>query len=456
MGTFLVHMNNNKYLTLKGRNKDTWYIQVRVPKHLHKVAQRTFIKQSTKTSDIVVARQQRDEVIAQLKSFEERAAQGEFKILSDNYLRLDKEKLLLIQEQVTDRLRDEFPWYGHPEQGNLPDPSDEDLIEADALSYAITGKMPDKYKLTLTQAMAQNWKYTKYSDKTKSAHKKAVDRFNKFLNTKDINVESIERYHALEFKLFLEDKTSLANGTISRHFTDLGVIWNYARGVERYSYENPFAKHGIKVTEDRVKYKSWHIDDLRKVIEIMKQDTDKLMVYLAWYTGSRLGECLSVRPEDIYQDKDSDIWVVSIKPDDDERKYINKLDKSAKNEYARRIVPVHDALMEPLMKFKQSNYGWYRNSANGYSNAFGRAKRLIKDPVNLDILSDDVRKRKQYSFHSIRHNVATNFQRAKVEESISARLVGHSTVGATMTYGYYSEGVEFEEALEAVNKLPVL
>jgi hypothetical protein len=29
---------------------------------------------------------------------------------------------------------------------------------------------------------------------------------------------------------------------------------------------------------------------------------------------------------------------------------------------------------------------------------------------------------KQYSFHSIRHNVATNFQRAKVEESISARL----------------------------------
>ena len=62
----------------------------------------------------------------------------------------------------------------------------------------------------------------------------------------------------------------------------------------------------------------------------------------------------------------------------------------------------------------------------------------------------------QYSFHSIRHNVATNFQRAKVEESISARLVGHSTVGATMTYGYYSEGVEFEEALEAVNKLPVL
>ena len=94
--------------------------------------------------------------------------------------------------------------------------------------------------------------------------------------------------------------------------------------------------------------------------------------------------------------------------------------------------------------------GWGYESPDyiSYSNYFKRQKFLIKDPVNT--------MSKQYSFHSIRHNVATNFQRAKVEESISARLVGHSTVGATMTYGYYSEGVEFTEALEAVNKLPVL
>ena len=35
----------------------------------------------------------------------------------------------------------------------------------------------------------------------------------------------------------------------------------------------------------------------------MKDERDKLVVYLAWYTGARLGECLSVRPEDIYKDK---------------------------------------------------------------------------------------------------------------------------------------------------------
>ena len=441
-------MESNKYLTLKGRNKDTWYIQVRVPKHLHRIAKKSFIKQSTKTSDIKLARKQRDEVVGQLKSLEERHAQGEFKLLVDNYLGLDKEKLLEIQEQVTNKLRDEYPWVGHPEQGDLPNPTDEEMVEVDALSYAITGKMPDKYKLTLTQAMAQNWRYSEYSDKTKSSHKKAVQRFNKFLNSKDFQVASIERYHALEFKLHLEKNSQLANGTISRHFTDLGVIWNYARGVERYAYENPFSKHGIKVKASRESYLAWDIDDLRKVVATMKDDRDKLVVYLAWYTGARLGECLSVRPEDIYKDKKSGIWVVSIKPDRAIEDYINKIDASAKTENARRIVPIHDALLKPLKNFKIEGKGWKRKLPNSYSNYFGRQKKLVKNPVNTLT--------KHYCFHSIRHNVATNYENANVKESISARLVGHSTVGATMTYGYYSEGVEFKEALEAVNKLPVL
>ena len=449
-------MGNNKYLTLKGRNKDTWYIQIRVPKHLHKIAKQTFIKQSTKTSDIKEARKKRDEVLGQLKSLEERAAQGEFKLLVDNYLGIEKEKLYEIQEEVTDKLREEYPWVGHREQGALPDPSDSELVEADALAYSITREMPDKYKLTLTQAMTQNWRYKNYSDKTKSSHKKAVERFNKFLNAKDYSIELIERYHALEFKLHLERNTQLSNGTISRHFTDLGVIWNYARGVERYTYENPFAKHGIEVKKHRIKYKAWHIDDLRKVLAVMKQDTDKLMVYLAWYTGSRLGECLSVRPEDIYQDSETEVWVVSIKPDDEEREYVSRLDESAKNEYARRIVPIHDALLDPLLKFKQSNFGWHRKTNTAYSKAFGRAKKLIKDPVNIDVLSPHAKRRKQYCFHSIRHNVSTNFDRANVEERVAARLVGHSTVGATMTFGYYSEGDDFKAALEAINKLPLL
>ena len=69
-------MGNNKYLTLKGRNKDTWYIQIRVPKHLQSIAKQTFIKQSTKTSDIKQARKKRDEVLGQLKVARRKSCSG--------------------------------------------------------------------------------------------------------------------------------------------------------------------------------------------------------------------------------------------------------------------------------------------------------------------------------------------------------------------------------------------
>ena len=114
---------------------------------------------------------------------------------------------------------------------------------------------------------------------------------------------------------------------------------------------------GIKVKAGRKSYLAWHIDDLRKVIDTMNDVRDKLIIYLAWYTGSRLGECLSVRPEDIFKDKESNIWVVSIKPDNEEREYLSRLDESAKNENARRIVPIHDNLIPHLQKFKmEANY----------------------------------------------------------------------------------------------------
>jgi len=83
-----------------------------------------------------------------------------------------------------------------------------------------------------------------------------------------------------------------------------------------------------------------------------------------------------------------------------------------------------------------------------FSSIFAVKKFLIKDPVNTVS--------KRYAFHSIRHNVATNFDRANVEERIAARLVGHSTTGATMSFGLYSEGVTYTQALEEINKLPVL
>ena len=165
-----------------------------------------------------------------------------------------------------------------------------------------------------------------------------------------------------------------------------------------------------------------------------------------------MGECLSVRPEDIYEGTDEiteeKIWVIAIKPDDDNRKYLSEEDKRAKNENARRIVPIHKDLLEPLKEFKKSNIGFPHGSPNVYSKLFARKKKKIINPHNE--LS------RQYSFHSIRSNAATNFERAGVPEGIAARVIGHSTTGTTMSFGLYSDGVTYTQALKEINKLPVL
>lgn len=445
--------DNNKYLVLKGKNKDIYFVHKRVPASLKFIIDKTWINESTNSSDIKVARQRRDEILLQISQLEERVKAGEFDVLLDKYKAMDKEKLYDLRDMYVDYLHSEYPWSGHPEQGNLPDPTDTELTRLDAMNTAYEGKQrPEKYSLNLTQAMHINWRYkTDYAETTHANHRKSVERYIKFAG-KDPKVKNIKRRDAKDFKIFLEkisNPKKLSNASIQRHFSDLSVIWKAGRDEEDFERLNPFSEHDIKVSKTRQSYLAWHPDDLRKVVaELKAKQFDPLMVKIAWYTGSRLGECFSVRPDDIYQDKQSKVWVLAIKPDREEQDYISKLDASAKNENAKRVVPIHDSLYDDLMEFRQSNLGWDRANPRAYSKEFGRKKYKIKDPVN------PVSKR--YAFHSIRHNVATNFDRANVEERIAARLVGHSTVGATMTYGYYSEGDDFKTALKTINLLPTL
>lgn len=459
---YIMTTNNlDKYLRLRGKNKDLYYFQMRTPKGLQFLVKKTTILESLKTSDIKVARRKRDEILAQMKHLEETALGDEFNFFHDKYADLSKEDLYWAREKLTDELRAEYPWAGHPEQGDLPDPAKEEMAEVDAMNVLLGGDKPDNYKLTLKQAMRKAWEYKTeppYSHKTKLAHAKSVEKFEIFMNKQDVQVDTIKRRHARDFKKYLETlkdengKRINSNGTIQRHFSDLSVFWKWARDEEEFETPNPFAEHRIAKSLTQKSYLPWHIEDLRQIVELMEHPFDKLPIYIAWYTGSRLGECLSVRPEDIYEGTDEiteeKLWVISIKPDDAERKYFSEEDKSAKTENARRIVPIHKQLLEPLQEFKQSNLGFPHARPNQYSKMFARKKQKIVNPHNQ--LS------RQYSFHSIRSNTATNFERAGVPEGIAARIIGHSTTGATMSFGLYSDGVTYTQALMEINKLPKL
>lgn len=61
---------NDKYLVLRGKNKDIYFIQKRVSKKISSIIGKEFIKKSLETNDINIARARRDKILEDLKTIE--------------------------------------------------------------------------------------------------------------------------------------------------------------------------------------------------------------------------------------------------------------------------------------------------------------------------------------------------------------------------------------------------
>ena len=61
-----MNSDNNKYLVLRGKNKDIYFIQKRLSKNLSKILGKDFIKKSLETKNIDIAIKKRDEILAEL------------------------------------------------------------------------------------------------------------------------------------------------------------------------------------------------------------------------------------------------------------------------------------------------------------------------------------------------------------------------------------------------------
>ena len=65
---------DNKYLVLRGKNKDIYFIQKRLSKNLSNILGKDFIKKSLETKNIDIARKKRDEILAELDLLSKNAA----------------------------------------------------------------------------------------------------------------------------------------------------------------------------------------------------------------------------------------------------------------------------------------------------------------------------------------------------------------------------------------------
>ena len=68
---------NDKYLVLRGKNKDIYFIQKRVSKKVASIIGKDFIKKSLETDNIDIARSKRDVILKELSFYENQEKKDE-------------------------------------------------------------------------------------------------------------------------------------------------------------------------------------------------------------------------------------------------------------------------------------------------------------------------------------------------------------------------------------------
>ena len=85
--------NDDKYLVLRGKNKDIYFIQKRVSRKVSKLIGKDFIKKSLETSDIFIARAKRDKILAELDSIEAMSTNNEDQINSNKGVEMSNNEI---------------------------------------------------------------------------------------------------------------------------------------------------------------------------------------------------------------------------------------------------------------------------------------------------------------------------------------------------------------------------
>ncbi len=259
---------------------------------------------------------------------------------------------------------------------------------------------------------------------------------NKLPAYRDLSIASI---------IELQPSKTLSNTTVKLHIERVSALFEFGKKEQMCSF-NPFEslkpKKQRRPDEER---KIFNDADLRALFFPENKRTKPGYPSRLWiplisvYSGMRL--------EEIAQLDSSDIQSIDGVPCFDIN---NAGGKKLKNLSANRIVPIHSSLIQkgfieyvdgksvgklfPELKEGNGKLGHY------FSKWFGRYKKKIG--IN----------EKGKTFHSFRHNVATQLKHADVDVTKAAAILGHTVSG--QSYGRYGKGYtakQLKAVIEIIN-----
>ncbi len=176
---------------------------------------------------------------------------------------------------------------------------------------------------------------------------------------------------------------------------------------------------------------------------LVKKDDHKWPALIGMFSGARLNEIAQLEVHDVEQS--DGIWYFNIN---------DTGDKLLKNIGSRRLVPVHNRLLDlgllafvDLRKVAGCNRlfpSLTYSAQNGYGRNVGRW-------FGESFLPSLGMKEKGLVFHCLRHTMITRLGQADVPEGLWKALMGHAQTGVTYN-SYFKQGFTVEQLHREINK----
>lgn len=275
---------------------------------------------------------------------------------------------------------------------------------------------------------------------TLSKTNKAVEVLLDHLNKRDLQLGEVNRTVVTGW--LDELKPCRAPQTIQNYISSLAQIWDLARN--RYHdapQDNPWRGHALEAKSSKVSYEVFNPSELARVYFAMEGDEEMQAVTLiGMYSGMRLNEICSLTTQNIVTIE----GVLCLEV------------KEGKTKSAARLIPVHSAINDLIIKLCQKPYDGFlfyhasiTDRADGkrstwHTQRFTRAKRKALGEAGTE----------RKVFHSLRHEFAQQLDRCQVPEDRIALLMGHDR-GSTESFKTYSRNsastVELSSYVEKIN-----
>lgn len=302
--------------------------------------------------------------------------------------------------------------------------------------------------LTLLDPLFKEWsKYLvaeKYETKTIDTYTKDAKLFvDQFVSVEKVTSDSLDAW-----TLVLLDKGMTKNTLNNRVIKGIRNFWTYLKDRKKITREQfnlileaTVKEKSTKAAKSSGGREAFTPTEVAKALNAIPNDDPQLQAVLSigMYTGMRIEEICSLKAIDVVDIED--IECISI--------------KDAKTSKGNRKVPIHSHLLpliDSLLEAARGNAeeipkdaylisGLTLNKYGDRSNAVGKRFGRLKTTLGFD---------SKKVFHSVRHCVVTQLDRAGYRETSIADLVGHENASQTSRYSEGQEVKELKKMIESI------